>query len=73
MALNDLTKDDLDGILKAYEMINEKENPSKKEVLEQGPVATGKAAISGQESQKKQYLSGREGRAQPLHLRQRRR
>ena len=25
-------------------------------MLEQGPVATGKAAISGQESQRKQYL-----------------
>ena len=43
------------------------------QLLEQGPATTGKAAISGQESQRKQYLSGREERAQPLHLRQWRR
>ena len=42
-------------------------------LLEQGPAATRKYAISEEESQRKQYPSGREERAQPLHLRQRRR
>ena len=46
---------------------------SVKGLLEQGPIAIGKAAISRQESQRKQYLSGQEERAQPLHLRQWRR
>ena len=40
-------------------------------MLEQGPAATGKDAISEEESQRKQYPSVREERAQPLHLRQR--
>ena len=41
--------------------------------MEQGPAAIGKASISEEESQRKQYLSGQEERAQPLHLRQWRR
>ena len=41
--------------------------------MEQGPAVTGKSTIPEEESQRKQYLSDREERAQPLHLRKRRR
>ena len=42
-------------------------------LLEQGPAATRKFSISKEESQRKQYPSDQEERAQTLHLRQWRR